>query len=135
MICISPIAPFGLTACGCEEPRVSAPSILSLPDEVDVRKLTRAFRTTIRDPKVLFEREVQIPAMSVTPASWLIDNAGLTTEQVNSHWRGGHIDGGGAGYWTSSGARMRAPSKPWAVRDDPRIRRNWSPPRAISRAR
>ena len=67
--------------------------VLFLPDPVNVFKLTEAFDHTIRDEwtttsfgrerKFIYERPVQIPAMTPTPATWLIENAGLELDRID----------------------------------------------------
>lgn len=106
-------------------------AIITMPHEVDVRKLTDTFTHTITDDSVLFERTVEIPSMTLTPTDWLMDNAGLTIEQVDDHWRRSDSFSppydmepslaDSPRYWLSQHVKWQAPPTPWAERDDPSI--------------
>lgn len=120
------------------EPETDEFMLISMPDEVDVREMTENFRHTITDEKVLFERQVRIPAMNLTPTDWLMENAGLTLEQVDYHWRRGEWFPApddmtaklaqSPEYWKSQYVKWQAAPLPWA--GDPEgadIIRKWKP--------
>ena len=120
------------------EPAFAGLTIEKMPREVDVRKITESFEHVITDEGVLFERQVTIPAMKVIPTDWLMENAGLTLEQVDDHWRrGGWFSppdtmsqalASSPQYWQSQYISWQAAGLPWA--GDPAgssIRRDWRP--------
>ncbi len=71
------------------EPETTDFELVSMPKEVDVRKMTTSFEHTIVDESVDYTRTITIPKMRPTPTEWLMENAGLTLEQVDEHWRAG----------------------------------------------
>ena len=120
------------------EPETDEFMLISMPSEVDVRKMSEGFRHTITDEKVLFERQVKIPAMNLTPTDWLMENAGLTLEQVDDHWRRGEWFmapddmnpelAESPEYWKSQYVKWQAAPLPWA--NDPEgveVIRKWKP--------
>lgn len=119
------------------EPDFKDVSIQRMPNSMDVRKLTRSFRHTIEDDRVNFKRRVMIEPMSLIPAQWLMDNAGLSLADVDEHWRrGGWFEGGEhdddtAQYWMTRAAATEAAKKPWGE-DSSEVARRW---RAPSRAK
>ena len=112
------------------EPEAINASIVSLPEEVDVRQMTRAFEHTIVDQKVLYERHITIPEMQIVPTDWLVENAGLTSAQIERHWESGGWARVSEGVVERDG-RWRTASKPWGrSREDERVKRSWQPQRA-----
>lgn len=108
------------------EPETSNAEIISLPDAVDVRQMVQSFKHTIIDERVNYERHVRVPQMNLVPSQWLIENAGLASDQVDRHW-GGWVDmvdgvAGRQSTWKTS-------PRPWGARDDARIKRYWKPHR------
>lgn len=64
--------------------------LLSMPPEVDVRKLTDEFQMTIYDPAIEWSREVTIPEMRPMPMEWMITQTGISEEEFEQrqHRRG-----------------------------------------------
>lgn len=108
------------------EPNFRGLAIVSLPSSMDVRKMTRAFTHTIEDKKVNYTRTIRIPKMTEIPAQWLMDNAGLSEDDVHDHWsRGG---------WQWGDAHSTVRERPWTMWSTNGIVRRWSPPSRSKRA-
>jgi hypothetical protein len=69
------------------KPQLDNFEILSLPEQVDVRKMRGAFEHTIYDPAIEWERTVDIPDMRPTPIEWLVRHSGLSAERFEERRR------------------------------------------------
>ncbi len=54
--------------------------LVSMPEQVDVRKMRDAFDATLYDPAIEWKREVHIPEMRPVPIDLLVDHSGLEEE-------------------------------------------------------
>lgn len=109
------------------EPIFDDVEIISMPDSMDVRKMTRAFTHTIEDEKVNFKRTVRIPSMGLVPAEWLMLNANLSLDDIDAQRRradwfepdreADHYLADSPDYWTSRFAKAQASPKPWSPQD------------------
>jgi hypothetical protein len=61
--------------------------LVSMPEEVDVRKMREEFEMTIYDPKIKWSRKVTIPAMRPVPIDWLVRHSGLEAEEFEERRR------------------------------------------------
>ncbi len=126
------------------DPKLSEFTVLSIPDEVDVRKLMDAMPVVIVDSieeENDFTRTIQIRAASAIPAQWMLENTGLTLEQIDTRrrrrgWpslppygvvRDDFVDSGQV--WETQWAQNQQAKKPW--QDDAQIQRTpdqpWGP--------
>ncbi|MFW5966027.1 MAG: transglycosylase domain-containing protein [Persicimonas sp.] len=62
------------------EPLLTGFELISLPDEVDVRRLTDSFELTLVDPELEWERDVETPEMRPVPIDWLVRHSGRDIE-------------------------------------------------------
>ncbi len=63
------------------KPQLQNFELVSMPDEVDVRKLRDQFQLTINDPVLKWKRTVTIPAMRPVPLDWLSRHSGIPVEE------------------------------------------------------
>ncbi len=69
-------------------PVVEEFALLSIPEEVDVRKLETGMTHTITDEwgpgdEIKFERTIKIPEMKPVPASWLLENSEVELAKID----------------------------------------------------
>jgi hypothetical protein len=65
-------------------------AVLSIPDEVDVRKLMDAMPVVIVDSieeENDFTRTIRVQAAAPIPVDWMLENTGLTLEQIDTRRR------------------------------------------------
>lgn len=119
-------------------PLLKDASLLQIPDAVDVRKLMTPMTLTITDSikeEDDFSKTIRLGAPSPYPASWLIEHAGLTIEQIDERNRRRewpeipsssesglpHYVIDSPEFWLTPYALNQAARRPWS--DDDEIRR------------
>ncbi|MGM0557621.1 MAG: transglycosylase domain-containing protein, partial [Myxococcota bacterium] len=55
--------------------------LVSMPQEVDVRRMRGEMTHTIVDERIEFERTIQLPEMRPVPLQWLVDNTDMPEEK------------------------------------------------------
>jgi hypothetical protein len=62
------------------KPVLEAFELVSMPEQVDVRKLRKEFELTIYDPAIEWERKVDVPQMRPIPIDFLVRHSGLEAQ-------------------------------------------------------
>lgn len=111
------------------KPKLRDFQLKALPEEVDIRTLEGAFSHRITDPKIDFERRVDIPKMRPVSARHLVDCCEISLESLDKRRRRrgwpplpriselgpgtpSSIRGGPA-VWTTDAAERAAAPRPW----------------------
>jgi hypothetical protein len=55
--------------------------LISMPEQVDVRKLRKEFDLTLYDPAIEWQREVTVPEMRPVPVDFLVRHSGLAAQE------------------------------------------------------